>query len=330
MPGSEPTAPPAQPPVPLPATYGGPGFVPRAAPHADDVARGELWRRVGAADEVGRLREVALARPPLRLDEVTDPEAAHMLRVPDRAAIAAELDQLALAFAADGVAVHRIDLGPACPPNGLFLRDLVFCTPEGLLLGRPASPVRAGEARPVQAALAAIGAPLLGMPRGAATFEGADALWLDARTVLLGVGRRTNAAGHAWLASALAPLDVEVHALPLPIGVQHLLGVLLMVDHQMAVLDGERAPAALRRLLDARRVRAVELPPDAELREGRAMNGVCLGPGRLLLPAGRPGVRRRLEAAGIEVRWSPMDATLAAAGAMGCLTAVLRRDPCGA
>lgn len=311
----------------LPATYGGPGFTIRAQDHAEDVAEGRLWRRVGARSEWRRLREVALARPPQSLDDVQDPDEWHMLAVPDRGRIAGELDALARLFAAEGVGVVRLGAGPATPPNFLFLRDLVFTTPDGCVVGRPGSPVRAAEARTAQAGLAAMGVPLLGLPTGTATFEGADALWLDDRTLLLGTGRRTNAAGKAWVERLLAPQGVEVIAVPLPLGVQHLLGTVLRLDRDLAVVDRERLPAGARTALEGRGVELIELEPSPELRVGRSMNGVTLGPRRVVLPAGNPRTEAALRARGVVVRSSPMQACLAAAGAMGCMTAILRRDP---
>jgi N-dimethylarginine dimethylaminohydrolase len=64
-------------------------------------------------------------------------------------------------------------------PNLIFMRDLFLMTPEGVLLGRPASTVRAGEERWAQLGLARAGVPLVGAIRGVGSFEVADALWVD-------------------------------------------------------------------------------------------------------------------------------------------------------
>ena len=308
----------------LPATYGGPGFVSRSADHGQDVAGGLLWRRVGVSSEWGRLREVVLSAPSVLLDKIEDPERWHMLARPDRAAIAAEVQTLARVYASEGIGVHVARPGMAPPPNFLFMRDLVFTTPWGCVVGRPAAPVRAGESRFAQGILAELGVPLLGVPTGGATFEGADALWLDAQTVLVGVGRRTNDEGCAWLARLLADQGVRVVSIPLPLGVQHLLGIVVFVDRDLALIDVARAPDVLLDTLKDHEL--VGLQPSVELREKRSMNVVTLGPRRVVMPAGCPDTRRTLEAAGIVVRESPMSACRAAAGAMGCMTAVLRRD----
>lgn len=314
----------------LPATYGGPGAVHRSQTHEDDVQQGLIWATVGQHNEWGRLRRCALPEAPAALDAVTDPEAAWMLRRPDRAQIQRELDALGALFEQLGVEVWTVPsarpaLG-AAPPNLLFLRDLGLTTPAGVLLGRPAAPIRAGEVAFFAAALAERGAPLLGLPTGGATFEGADALWLDPGAVVVGVGNRTNTAGLAWLRAALGAQGVEVHAVPAPAQAQHLLGVCLRVDHDLAVIDEERCPAALSEALRDRGVALVALPPSEELRLGRANNAVVVGPRALVMPAGNPVVQRQLERAGISVWTAEMGGCLAAAGAMACMTATLLRE----
>ncbi len=320
-----PTDPPGDDPAAWPATYGGSGFVHRQETHAHDVSAGQLWRRVGAWDEVGPLKTVLLAEAPASLDDVADPEAAHMLGRPNRNVIAQELEQLAALFRAEGVEVLRAPAPPATPPNFLFQRDLVLMTPEGALVGRPASPVRAAEPRYTAAALASHGVPILGLPRGNATLEGADALWLAPDHLLVGVGRRTNAEGLATLTYFLGPA-VRIDAVPLPRGVQHLLGVVLFLAPDLALIDAERAPQCLVDLLVQRGICPILLPADPELHVNRAMNGVVLAPRRVVLPADTPRLHDRLDQLGVAVLRSPMAACRVAAGAMGCLTAVLLRE----
>jgi hypothetical protein len=167
--------------------------------------------------------------------------------------------------------------------------------PEGAILAQPASPVRAPEARFAQAALAELGIPIIRALTGSATMEGADCLWLDAQTVVIGEGIRTNAAGARCLAEALAPMEVTVRSVPVPPGAQHLLGVVVPLDRDLAVVDSERVSPQLAGLLRDHGVQTISLPPDAENRERRGMNGVVLGPREWVMPEGCPGIQDRLE-----------------------------------
>ena len=102
----------------LPATYGGPGAIHRAQTHEEDVQRGLIWATVGQRDEWGRLRRCALPEAPASLDAVIDPEAAWMLRRPDRAQIQRELDALAALFDRLGVEVWTVPAARAAQPAG--------------------------------------------------------------------------------------------------------------------------------------------------------------------------------------------------------------------
>jgi len=118
---------------------------------------------------------------------------------------------------------------------------------------------------------------------------------------------------------------VEVLEVALPVGVQHLLGVVNFVDRDLAVVNGGKVTAQLAELLDARDIRQIVLPPDAELTAGLGMNFVTLAPRRLLMPAGCPGIRARFRSEGLEVLEAEIGEYRKAAGGIGCLTGVLRR-----
>jgi len=308
----------------LPATYGGATFTTRTAAHADDVAQARHWRRVGVRDEISPLREVLLAVPPDTLRGIDDPDAALMLGRPDVEAMRRQLHALATAYARQGVAVHLHD-APNAPPNVVFMRDLVFTTPEGCAVSRPASPVRAAEAAVAQQALARIDVPLLGLPRNKALFEGADALWIDENNLLVGLGTRTNRAALTWLRHLVGP-RVHLHPVPLPRGTQHLLGVVVLLDKDLAVADQSRLPYVLRRLLKDHGVQLIELPETDQLRVQRGMNMVVTAPRRVVMPARCPDIARALSEHGVHTHQVDVSAFLVAGGAMGCMTAILRRD----
>ncbi|HCH65503.1 MAG TPA: amidinotransferase, partial [Deltaproteobacteria bacterium] len=195
------------------------------------------------------------------------------------------------------------------------MRDLVFTTPEGCAVGRPASPVRADEAAVAQRALARAGVPLLGVPRGDALFEGADALWLDANTLLVGLGTRTNRAALTWIRTLVGP-HVQVIPVPLPRGTQHLLGVVIFLDRDLAVVDQARLPFALRHVLEQRHIRMIALSPSDELRASRGMNMVVTAPREVVMPARCPTIQASLEAAEVVCRPVDVSAFLVAGGAM--------------
>ncbi|MEV7975574.1 arginine deiminase family protein [Streptomyces sp. NPDC086519] len=310
-----------------PSTLGGPGWTARPGSHAAEVAAGRTWARCGYRSETDPLRSVLLARPPDSTGAVTDARAQLMTHRVDLGRLRAQTDAVAEAFRAEGVAVHVAHPPPDAPPNVIFLRDLFLVTPEGAVLGRTASAQRAGEERHAALALAQAGVPIVHTVRGTASFEGADALWIDSETVLVSTGFRTDAAGVAALRHVLGEQGVTVLPIPLGPGVQHLLGSLVPVGPRQAVLHSAAATDELRAALRARDYELIEFEPDDEVVHARSLNFVTLAPGRVLMPDGCPRTRRRLEKAGIRTRVVDVGEYVRAAGALGCLTGVLHRSP---
>ncbi|GGY47209.1 MULTISPECIES: dimethylarginine dimethylaminohydrolase family protein [Streptomyces] len=307
-----------------PSTHGGPGWVPRVASHGDEVAAGEVWAPCGYRSETAALRSVLLVRPPDSVAAVGRPGASLMVGPVDLPAMRAQCEALADRLRGNGVEVHLTS--PEATPNVVFARDLFWMTPAGAVLARMASVQRAGEERHAALALAGAGFPILRTVSGTAVFEGADALWIDPSTVIVATGFRTNPAGAAEVASAVAGLGARVVTVPLAPGVQHLLGTVVFLDRSTAVVHRAACPPELAALLAEYGYRVIALPPDEELLVRRGMNLLVLAPGRVLMPAGCPGIRRTLERAGVAVDEIDVGAYLRAAGGIGCVTGVVRRE----
>lgn len=306
------------------SAYGGPGWTPRPFGHREEI--GNLWGACGIDSEWRALRAVLLHRPGEELAASADPDAVQMLAPLDIGQAQAEHDALAAAYEAAGVTVHRLEPEGIPRPNQMFCADLLFMTPEGAILARPASMVRAGEERQVARRLAALGIPIVRTLRGTATFEGADALWLDPKTVLIGCGLRTNADGAMQVAQALEAMGVAAIVVDLPYGTMHLMGILRIVDRELALAWPRRlAVAAVEALMD-RGYGVAFLPDETDRRESRALNLVALGPRRVLMPAGHPEIQAFYESHGIACRAVAVSELSKAAGAVGCLTGVLQRE----
>src|SRR3546814_16268339 len=116
----------------------------------------------------------------------------------------------------------------------MFCADLFVMTPEGAILARPASTVRAGEERWVARRLADLGVPILRTLTGTAVFEGADLMWLDPRTAMIGLGLRTNEEAASQIATTLEEIGVETIAFDMPHGTIHSLGIVRMIASDLA------------------------------------------------------------------------------------------------
>jgi N-dimethylarginine dimethylaminohydrolase len=317
----------------LPAAYGGRGWRPRQGTLADDIREGKIWTRCASNSECGRLEKVVLYWPPAGTPAPADPNSAQHLERVDWAVIAEEMGHVSECFRRLGVDVltirprgGRAAFKPERFPNMIYVRDLFFMTPEGAIVSRMASSVRAGEESHLARTLADHGTVILGTIGGAGTFEGADALWLDRRTVLIGLDNRTNAAGFDQVSSLLRRQGVSCTPVPLSKRVQHLLGCLQIVDGDMAVVRGGVLPKDALRALAEKGYKTVPLPEGDEVTRRQAMNLVTVSPRRVVMAAGCPRTKRALKKAGIEIAAElKISGLTKAAGGLGCATGVLSR-----
>jgi arginine deiminase len=309
--------------VPVLAAYGGAGWRGREGSLAEEL--GGLWGACGLASEWSRLEAVLLHRPGPELVTVEDADASLMVEPPDLDRARAQHDALAETYRAAGVEVSYVDPPVVPPPNLMYAADLFVMTPEGAILGRPASSVRAGEERWVQRRLAELGVPIVRAVGGRGTFEGADAMWLDERTVMIGVRLRTNRDGARQVAVALESMGVTSLVVDMPAGTMHLMGQLRIVDRDLAYYWRGRFGADGIAALEARGYRAVPAPDLDEAKRAFALNFVTLGPREILMPTGCPVSQAAYEAEGITCRTVDMSEIVKAAGGIGCLSGILRR-----
>ncbi len=309
---------------PSAAAYGGPGWSPRATSLIDEI--GSIWSKFAVASEHAPLAAVLIHRAGDELASPSSPDEAQMLSLPDPNLVAEQHDGIAEAYRSEGVAVHYVDPPGVPTPNQMFVADLMFMTPSGVVLARPASTVRAGEERWVARRLADLGVPILRSVAGAGTFEGADAAWLDASTVLVGRGLRTNSEGAAQLSATLDELGVTTIVVDLPHSAMHLMGSVRIVDRDLAFVRSGLTPWTA---IDALRSMGFDVqffPDEEEIRTGMAHNFVTLAPRKVLMPAGNNKTEQAFHEAGITTVVVEISEITKAAGAIGCLTGILARE----
>ena len=306
------------------AAYGGPGWSPRVQSLQQEI--GTLWRECGVNSEWAPLQAVLLHQPGPELASVREPDQSQMLDALDADLARQQHDSLAQAYGEHEIAVYYIESAVIPPPNLMFVADLLLMTPEGAIVGRPASTVRAGEERLVARRLAELGIPILRTVRGTGTFEGADAAWIDPHTVLLATGLRTNACGAAQVTATLREMGVAVVQAGLPYGAMHLMGQLRFADCDLAIAWPGRVPFAAVEALRSRGYSVLFTPDENEAIRGMALNFVTLGPRRILMTGGNPITRSFYEEAGISCHSVQVDELVKAAGGIGCLTGILHRQ----
>ena len=307
------------------AAYGGENWSPRIRSHREEI--GSVWSACGIDSEWRPLKSVLLHCPGEELNASReDPEAVQMLAAVDLGRAREEHQAMAGTYRDLGIEVHEVDPRQPAEPNLMFCADLFVMTPEGAILARPASTVRAGEERQVARRLAALGIPILKTLTGDAVFEGADLMWIDAQTAVVGRGLRTNDTAIDQLTALLGEIGVKLLAVDSPFGIMHFMSLLRIVDHDLAICWPRRTPYACVRLLEEHGYR-VRFPAFADDPASyRGINFVTLGPRRILMVGGLESVQEDFEAMGIECLTTATDELTLAAGNVGCLTGILERE----
>lgn len=307
------------------AAYGGEGWSGRTRTHEQEIGR--IWTGCGIDTEWRPLKKVLVHCPGKELDvpesRINELQMAAPLDL-DRAR--EEHEQMQAVYQENGVAVELLDAGAEPRPNQLYCADLFAMTPQGAVLARPASTVRAGEERQVLKTLGTLGIPVIKMLTGHATFEGADLMWLDPETAVIGRGLRTNQAAIDQITTLFSELGITCLAFDLPYGTMHFMGMLRMVDSDLAFAWPCRTPHGLVRQLAERGVRVEPLPDETEAKQGMAFNFVALGPRKIMIPAGNPNSVRAYESLGIQCLQVDVTELRKAFGAVGCMTGILERE----
>jgi N-dimethylarginine dimethylaminohydrolase len=309
----------------LTAAYGGAKWSSRDLPMRDELAL--WWGDWGCSSECGPLHSVLLRRPGPELDAVEDFEAMQMRSDLDPSRARLQHDQLVEAYRANGVDVHLVPNGRMDKPNSFFIRDLLLMTPEGAIITRPASTVRAGEERFVAEALGALGVPILMTVHGCGTFEGADVSWVDRSLCFLAEGLRTNSEGADQVERMLREIGVaDVVRVGLPYGAMHLDGLLNFLDRDLAVVWPRRTPYKIVETLKERGFRIIELVDELEGQNCLPMNFVALRPGEILMPTGGNRMRELYQEAGVICHEVDISELIKAGGGIHCMTGFLKRD----
>ncbi len=282
----------------------------------------------GSQSMVEPLKKVLVRRP----DEAfgnADPALWHYVSRPELEKAQAEHDALVTTLQEAGCEVLFHDAELPEHADAIFTHDPVIVTDEGSIILRMGKEQRRGEETAIGSTLEKLGVPTLATLEGEATAEGGDLMWIDHDTLAVGRGYRTNAEGLRQLTAALRPLGVETIEVQLPYGdgpdsCLHLMSLISMIDHDLAVVHMPLLPVPFVELLNDRGVSLVEVPGDEYPTMGP--NVLALAPRRCLMIEGNPVTRKRLEAAGCEVlTYRGEELSLKAEGGATCLTRPILR-----
>ncbi len=287
-----------------------------------------MRRPYGSQSMVDPLRKVLVKRPDQAF-AVDDPVRWHYTARPDLEAAQREHDALVAILRQAGAEVIYHDEYQPERADAIFVHDPVLVTDRGAVVLRMGKALRRGEEAALARRLTQVGVPIHYILHGDAMAEGGDLLWLDHDTLAAAQGFRTNAEGLRQLRECLGFLGVEIIPVPLPYycGAEsclHLMSIISLLDHDLAVVYPRLMPVPFWQLLQERGIGLVQVP-DEEF-DSMGCNVLALSPRKCLMLEGNPITRSRLEQAGCEVStYVGNEISLKAEGGPTCLTRPILR-----
>lgn len=303
------------------AAYSGGSFK-----HREDKEHGFF----GCNSEYATLKRVILGIPTETDIETANecPEVFQFLGTVDYEELRIELDSYASLLESLGVSVvwatYDSPLKPI--PNFIFTRDLFAMEENGAIIGRPATLIRAEEEFHLASTIALQGIPICKwVTKG--TFEGSDFLWEAPGAKLLGIGCRTNREGY----NSIPPIDHFTYLANInPKGNQHLLGILNIIDRDLACIRPNKFYPNelhyLQQVLERYDYKFIEFEESEEIRYKQAMNLAVIAPKVVVMPEDCPETKKVLEGNGVEVYTTDIQTIRMMAGGLACLTGPLQRD----
>ena len=289
--------------------------------------------RFSVDSEYKRLRAVLLSRPHPAIGGAGHPAGVLHLKKLDHSLLKNEINHLAALYRKLKIKVffidHRLIQGtdPRYIYNLIFTRDHFLITPRGAIMARMCSEVRASEVSYACRALRAAGIRIRRLVQGRGTFEGADALWVNSRLVIVGIGKRSNLEGFRQIKAELKQDGVTCVDVPCARNSLHLLGSLQLVDADMALIREGSLGRETVSLLRKNGIKTVVIPETPETSQKQAMNCVTVFPRAIIMPGSCPRTKKIYQRAGIRVLYqAPVSQMLSGRGATGCVTGILARD----
>ena len=204
---------------------------------------------------------------------------------------------------------HVIELDAAEHfPDSVFVEDTALCLPQGAVVMRPGAPSRLGEAAAMAPHLRAVYRQVLDI-KGPGFIEGGDILVTE-REILVGRSARTNADGIAELTALVAPWGHKVREVFTPPGVLHFKTDCSLLDGD-TILSTERLAAS--GCFGGYRV--IHTAPGEEA----AANSIRFNDA-VIMPAGFPGTKSAIIAAGYTVVEIGNSECAKLDGGMSCLS----------
>lgn len=296
------------------SAYGGKGFISR---------KNEDWITVDS--EYSKLQSVALYIPGSEVHKLKNPKYAQHLDQIDSGKLKIEIEKVIKFFENNSIKVEKIPSNIHSPPNLVFMRDLFWSTSVGITSSRMGSEIRKPEDKIIAQFLIQKNLPLTFKIPSPHTFEAADCLWLNKKTLLIGINNRTSKSVIKFI-KCIFP-TIKIIPVKLPKDVQHLLGLLNIIDKKKALFRHQIAPKTLLKTLQKEKFHLIYIDETEEVRRLQGMNIVTIKPNHIIMPDDCPNLEMLYKKNKIKiVKKFEINELRKAAGGLACMVGILKRS----
>lgn len=285
----------------------------------------------GARDMVSPLQRMIVRAPAATMAEA-DSSEWHYGAGLTRDALDSQHREFVALLAKSGAEIISMDDTPDELCDAVFTRDPSLVSNAGAVLLRMGKVLRRGEVDAHERLYRKLGVPILGRIETPGTVEGGDCIWLNQHTLIVGRGFRTNQQGIEQLEALLEPTGVTVHVFDLPFfsgedACLHLMSLISMLDHDLALVCKAMLPAALYQMLLEHGVQLLDAPiEEFEASNTLSLNVLAVKPRHGIMVAGHPRTKTAMEDAGCTIDTFNGDSLcIKCEGGPTCLTRPLLR-----
>ena len=224
----------------------------------------------------------------------------------------------------DGVEIHDLPADDITSLDSIYTHDPCLISNSGVILCSMGKTLRKKEPEMISKYFESLNIPIIGKISPPGKLEGGDIVWIDNRTVAVGVGYRSNLEGITQLKEILSDDVDEIIPVHLPhwtgpSDCLHLMSNISPIDKDLFLVYSKLLPVSFREYLISRGIKLIEVPDDEY--ESMGCNVLAISPKKVIMIEGNDMTKKLLEIEGVDVSTYPgLEISYKGAGGPTCLT----------
>jgi len=229
-----------------------------------------------------------------------------------------------------GVEIHDLPADDITSLDSIYTHDPCLISNSGVVLCSMGKILRKKEPEMISKYFKSLNIPIIGKISPPGKLEGGDIVWIDNRTVAVGVGYRSNLEGIAQLKEILSDDVDEIIPVHLPhwtgpSDCLHLMSNISPINRDLFLVYSKLLPVSFREYLLDRGIKLLEVPDDEY--ESMGCNVLAIAPKKVIMIEGNDVTKNLLEKEGVDVSTYPgLEISYKGAGGPTCLTRPFLRE----